>query len=135
MVTTTRPDALPMISRKLLPTSASEGLTPSRKILVESETSPKTPWRRSRQDVCVGWLAYSRRGIDFPIAGMKDHAKWRADGERRTLRDRMRHGDKFNSKGPIAIDRSLRDDGDWNFGAPGSARRFASRSAAPNRVA
>ena len=97
VVTTTRPVAFPMISRRVFATSASEGLMPSRKILVESQTSASTPSPPiSARRFCIGLLADPRRRIDFPIAGMQNRAERRADRERATFRDGMRHGDEFD---------------------------------------
>ena len=97
VVTTTLPFALPMSHASSSATSRSDGLSPSRRTLVESQTSASTPSSPSalRRASSVGRPTIGVGSI-FQSAGMDDEAGRRADRERGALRDRMGDGDEFD---------------------------------------
>ena len=78
-------------------TSASDGLSPSRSTLVESQISASTPSSpSSRRRALVGRRADQRRRVDLPVAGVHDEAGRRADRQRAALGNRMGDGDEFD---------------------------------------
>ena len=83
--------------RSTAATSRSDGLSPSRSTLVESQTSASTPSSPSAlKPRLVGRRADDRGRVDLPVAAMDDQAGRRADRERRAFRDRMGDRDEFD---------------------------------------
>ena len=97
VVTATRCGASRMRRASVTATSASDGETPSRTALVESQISAASPSSPSAFSADgVGRRAGQRVLVELPIAGMQRRAERRADHHRGRLGDRMRHVDQLD---------------------------------------
>ena len=82
VVTSTRPVASPISARRVRATSLSEKLSPSRRILVESQMSAVDALVAERaQPRFVDAIADARVGVDLPVPGMHGEPRRRADGQ------------------------------------------------------
>ncbi len=121
-MTTTRALAPPMTSVSASATSASEGLMPSRRILVESQTSASTP----SSPIAVS-LAESvgkpspGSGSIFQSPDVNDYAVRRTNRQRAAFRYRMRDGDQFHIERVKRDALTLFDRGDLDIRRIGNA--------------
>ena len=86
-----------MTPRRPAPTACSDGDSPSRSALVESQISastPASPSARKRASSVIGPI--SGRRIELPVAGVDDRAERRGDGERHRLGDRVADRDRLD---------------------------------------
>ena len=94
---TTLPLALAIRSRSVAATSRSDGLSPSRKTLVEIADERQHALVAERREArLVGRQAEDRSRVDLPVARMDDESGRRADRERRALGYRMGDRDEFD---------------------------------------
>ena len=87
-----------------------------------------------REPVVVGRKPQSGRRVELPIAGMKDRAKRRADGERVRLGNGMGDGDVFDVERADLDAVALLHDRDRDLGGVRLAARLASRRPAAKGV-
>ena len=101
VVTTTRPGASAIILSSSRATSVSDGLSPSRRMLVESRDQREHAFIADfTQPLFVRRPADDGRRVYLPVARVQHDAGFGADGERDAFGNRMRDANGFDVEGP-----------------------------------